>query len=104
MHEEFTASNEEVLAVNEELQSVNEELVTFNNQLNDKVEELNKTNDDLANFLNSSEVGTLFLDKGFCVRRFTPSATRLLNLIPSDVGRPVSHISNKFIDVDPIAI
>jgi len=117
-HEEFTAANEEVLAVNEELQSaneeletskeelqsVNEELITVNNQLNDKVEELNKTNDDLANFLNSSEVGTLFLDKGFCVRRFTPSATQLLNLIPSDVGRPVSHISNKFIDVDPIAI
>ncbi len=117
-HEEFTAANEELLAVNEELQSaneeletskeelqsVNEELVTVNNQLNDKVEELNKTNDDLANFLNSSEVGTLFLDKGFSVRRFTPSATTLLNLIPSDVGRPVSHISNKFIDVDPIAI
>jgi two-component system, chemotaxis family, CheB/CheR fusion protein len=117
-HEEFAAANEEVLAVNEELQSaneeletskeelqsVNEELITVNNQLNDKVEELNKTNDDLANFLNSSEVGTLFLDKGFCVRRFTPSATTLLNLIPSDVGRPVSHISNQFIDVDPIAI
>jgi two-component system CheB/CheR fusion protein len=117
-HEKFTAANEEVLAVNEELQSaneeletskeelqsVNEELVTVNNQLNDKVEELNKTNDDLANFLNSSEVGTLFLDKGFCIRRFTPSATKLLNLIPSDVGRPVSHISNMFVDVDPISI
>ncbi|HEY2987085.1 MAG TPA: CheR family methyltransferase, partial [Candidatus Binatia bacterium] len=113
-HEELTAANEEVLAINEELQStneeletskeemqsVNEELTTVNNQLTDKIEELSRTNDDLANFLNSSEVGTIFLDTGFCVRRFTPSATKLLNLIPLDLGRPVSHISNNLIDVD----
>jgi two-component system CheB/CheR fusion protein len=101
-HEELTAANEEVMAINEELQSTNEELVTSkeelqslneelittNNQLNDKVEELGKTNDDLANFLNSSEVRTIFLDRKFCIRRFTPSATELMNLIPLDVGRP----------------
>jgi two-component system CheB/CheR fusion protein len=117
-HEELTAANEEVLAINEELQStneelvtskeelqsVNEELITTNNQLNDKVEELGNTNDDLANFLNSSEVGTIFLDRQFCIRRFTPSATALMNLIPRDLGRPVSHISNKFIGTDLIAI
>src|SRR5688572_23438782 len=117
-HEELTAANEEVMAINEELQSTNEELVTSkeelqslneelittNNQLNDKVEELGKTNDDLANFLNSSEVGTIFLDRKFCIRRFTPSATALMNLLPLDLGRPVSHISNKFIDTDLIAI
>lgn len=113
-HEELTTANEEVLAINEELQStneeletskeemqsVNEELITVNNQLNDKIEELSRTTDDLANFLNSSEVGTIFLDTGFCVRRFTPSATKLLNLIPLDLGRPVSNISNNLIDVD----
>jgi two-component system, chemotaxis family, CheB/CheR fusion protein len=117
-HEEFTAANEEVMAINEELQStneelvtskeelqsLNEELVTTNNQLNDKVEELGTTNDDLANFLNSSEVATIFLDRKFCIRRFTPSATELMNLLPLDVGRPVSHISNKFTDTDPVAI
>ena len=117
-HEGFTAANEEVLAINEELQStneeletskeelqsVNEELITLNNQLNEKVEELSKTNDDLANFLNSSEVATVFLDTKFCVRRFTPSTTKLMNLIPVDLGRPVSHISNKFIAVDLLAI
>lgn len=106
-HEELTALNEEVMAINEELQStneelvtskeelqsVNEELITTNNQLNDKVEELGKTNDDLANFLNSSEVRTIFLDRKFCIRRFTPSATELMNLLPLDVGRPVGHIS-----------
>ena len=117
-HEELTAANEEVMAINEELQSTNEELVTSkeelqslneelittNNQLNDKVEEIGKTNDDLANFLNSSEVGTIFLDRRFCIRRFTPPATELMNLLPLDLGRPVSHISNKFIDTDLIAI
>lgn len=117
-HEELTAANEEVMAINEELQStneelitskeelqsLNEELITTNNQLNDKVEEIGKTNDDLANFLNSSEVGTIFLDRKFCIRRFTPSATELMNLLPLDVGRPINHISNKFIDTDLIAI
>jgi two-component system CheB/CheR fusion protein len=117
-HEELTAANEEVMAINEELQSTNEELVTSkeelqslneelittNNQLNDKVEELGKTNDDLANFLNSSEVGTIFLDRKLCIRRFTPSATALMNLLPLDLGRPINHISNKFVDTDLIAI
>jgi two-component system, chemotaxis family, CheB/CheR fusion protein len=117
-HEELTAANEEVLAINEELQSTNEELVTSkeelqslneelittNNQLTDKVEELGRTNDDLANFLNTSEVRTLFLDRKLCIRRFTPTATGLMNLLPLDVGRPLSHISNKLIDTDLVAI
>src|SRR6266478_1320640 len=117
-NEELTAANEEVLAINEELQStneeletskeelqsVNEELVTVNNQLNEKVEELGQTNDDLANFLNSSEVGTIFLDTHFCVRRFTPATTKLLSLLPLDVGRPVEHISNRFVDVSLTAV
>jgi two-component system CheB/CheR fusion protein len=113
-HEEFTAANEEVLAINEELQStneeletskeelqsVNEELITVNNQLNDKVEDLSKANDDLANFLNSSDVATLFLDRGFCIRRFTASATRLMNLLSLDVGRPIKDIANQLVNVD----
>jgi two-component system, chemotaxis family, CheB/CheR fusion protein len=117
-HEKLTAANEEVISINEELQSaneelvtskeelqaVNEELVTTNNQLNDKIAELHKSNDDLANFLNSSEVGTIFLDRDLCIRRFTPTTTELVNLLPLDVGRPVSHISNKLIDTDLIAI
>ena len=113
-HEEFTAANEEVLAINEELQatneeletskeelqSVNEELITVNNQLNDKIEDLSKANDDLANFLNSSDVATLFLDRAFCIRRFTASATRLMNLLSLDVGRPIKDIANQLVDVN----
>ena len=113
-HEEFTAANEEVLAINEELQStneeletskeelqsVNEELITVNNQLNEKVEDLSKANDDLANFLNSSDVATLFLDRGFCIRRFTASATRLMNLLSLDIGRPIKDIANQLVNVN----
>jgi two-component system, chemotaxis family, CheB/CheR fusion protein len=113
-HEEFTAANEEVLAINEELQStneeletskeelqsVNEELITVNNQLNEKIEDLSKANDDLANFLNSSDVATLFLDRGFCIRRFTASATRLMNLLNLDVGRPIKDIANQLVNVN----
>jgi two-component system CheB/CheR fusion protein len=113
-HEEFTAANEEVLAINEELQStneeletskeelqsVNEELITVNTQLNEKVGDLSKANDDLANFLNSSDVATLFLDRGFCIRRFTASATRLMNLLSLDVGRPIKDIANQLGNVN----
>ena len=116
--EEFTAANEEATAINEELhstneeletskeelQSVNEELVTVNSHLNEKVEDLRKANDDLANFLNSSEVATLFLDRAFCIRRFTASATRLMNLLSLDVGRPIHHIVNQLIDVNLTAV
>jgi two-component system CheB/CheR fusion protein len=117
-HEEYTAANEESVAINEELQSaneeletskeelqsVNEELITVNNQHSEKIDELTDINDDLANFLNSSEAGTIFLDTHACIRRFTPAATKLFNLLPVDVGRPVGHISNKFVDVDLPAV
>ena len=104
MNEELQSTNEELETAKEELQSVNEELVTVNNQINENMAELGHTNDDLANFLNSSQVGTIFLDTHFCIRRFTPATQRLLNLLPLDVGRPVDHISNKFIDVRLTAV
>lgn len=112
--EELKAANEEVLSINEELQStneeletskeeiqaINEELTTVNNQLNLKIEEVTEANSDLANFLNSSEVATLFLNKELRIRRFTPAAQATLNLISSDVGRPLSHLSHNFIELD----
>ncbi len=117
-HEEFSAANEETQAINEELhstneeletskeelQSVNEELLTVNNQLNEKLIELNQSNDDLANFLNSSEMGTIFLDSQYRIRRFTPSTTKLLNLLSIDEGRPIEHITTRFIGIDLVAL
>ena len=99
-NEELQSTNEELETSKEELQSVNEELTTVNSQLQDKVERLNEANRDMANFLESTQIATLFLDTELRIKRFTPAATRVLKLIPSDVGRPVSDLSISFIDYD----
>jgi len=100
MNEELQSANEELEASKEELQSVNEELTTVNAQLNDKVSELTESNNDLANLLGSTEIATLFLDAKLRIRRFTSRATALLNLIDSDLGRPVGHITQNFSGID----
>jgi len=79
----------------EELQSLNEELITVNSQLQVKVEEQEVTNNDLNNFLTSSSIPTVFLDTRFRVKRFTPAMSKLLKLIPSDVGRPIIDLSQE---------
>jgi len=98
VNEEFQSSNEELETSKEELQSLNEELTTANTQLESKIEELRATNNDLDNLLTSTNIATLFLDTDLCIRRFTPAATRLFSLIPSDVGRPIGDIAQKFAD------
>ncbi|MBI1914684.1 MAG: PAS domain-containing protein [Planctomycetes bacterium] len=100
INEELQAANEELETSKEELESLNEELSTVNAQLQDKVEELEGTNNDLANLLACTDIATIFLDTDFAIKRFTPAATRLINLIPSDVGRPLSDIATKFIDAE----
>ena len=92
-NEELQASNEEMETSREELQSLNEELVTVNAQLQTKIEEQEETNNDLNNFLSSTNIPTLFLDGEYKVRRFTPAMTRLIKLIPSDVGRPIADMA-----------
>jgi len=84
--------------MNEELQSLNEELSTVNSQLRDKVDELEDSNDDMANLLASVDNATLFLGVDRTIQRFTPSATRLFNLIATDVGRPFDHITARVDD------
>jgi two-component system, chemotaxis family, CheB/CheR fusion protein len=98
VNEEFQSSNEELETSKEELQSLNEELTTANSQLENKIGELGATNNDLDNLLTSTNIATLFLDTHLCIRRFTPAATRLFSLIPSDIGRPIGDIAQKFID------
>src|SRR5574340_66488 len=96
MNEELRSTNEELETSKEELQSVNEELTTLNAEVQGKNQALNEVNSDLANLFEATDIATLFLDSELRVRRFTPSATQLLNLIPADVGRPISHISLRF--------
>ncbi len=111
-NEELKASNEEGLSANAELQSTNEELQTskeelqwlneklntLNAQLESKLGELERTNNDLDNLLTSTNVATIFLDPRLRIRRFTPAATRLFNLLPSDVDRPLSDVVPRFTD------
>jgi two-component system, chemotaxis family, CheB/CheR fusion protein len=103
VHEELQSTNEELETSQEEMQSLNEELSTVNNQLQSKVAELERANDDLDNLLTSTGMPTIFLDRRLRIRHFTPSATDLFNLIPSDIGRPIRDIAQKFIDPDLLA-
>jgi PAS domain S-box-containing protein len=98
-NEELQSTNEELETSKEELQSVNEELTTVNAEHQQKIEELCKASSDLNNLLSSTEVGTIFLDKNLLIQRFTPSVTDFINLIHSDIGRPVAHIVSN-IDYD----
>jgi two-component system CheB/CheR fusion protein len=105
-HEELKSTNEELQSTNEELQSTNEELTTSKEEMQSMNEELQsvnaeqstrledyiRSNNDMENLLNSTEIVTVFLDNHLQVRRYTTGANRLFKLIPSDVGRPLTDI------------
>jgi len=93
-NEELQSTNEELTTSKEEMQSLNEELQTVNAELQAKVEELSRANNDMKNLLNSTDIATLFLDGALHVRRFSTPAARLIKLIPSDVGRPITDIAS----------
>lgn len=92
-NEELIASNEELQSTNEELQSVNEELFTVNSEFQIKLDELTRLNTDINNLLLNTQIGALYLDRNLCIRRLTPVVSKLTNIIPSDIGRPITHIS-----------
>ncbi len=94
-NEEMRSATEELETSKEELQSVNEELSTVNHELKSNVEELSRANADLNNLMASTDIGTIFLDRQFRVQRFTPSAQRIFNLIPSDLDRPLADITHR---------
>jgi two-component system CheB/CheR fusion protein len=100
VNEELQSTNEELETSKEELQSINEELGTVNSELQQKVSELSRANNDMINLLAGTGVGTIFVDHHLCIRRFTPAATQLINLIQTDVGRPVGHIVSNLAGYD----
>ncbi|CAK0739569.1 Oxygen sensor histidine kinase NreB (modular protein) [Gammaproteobacteria bacterium] len=98
INEELRALNEELESSKEELQSLNEELTVANQQLETKLSELKISNVDLANFLDSSDIATICLDKLFCIKWFTPAAQKQFNLVISDIGRLISDFTQTFGD------
>jgi two-component system CheB/CheR fusion protein len=95
LNEELQSSNEELETSKEELQSLNEELVTINRQLEDRNAEMRSINADLRNLFTATETPTVFLDRHLCVRQFTPAATAVMRLVPTDVGRSIEHIKDR---------
>jgi two-component system CheB/CheR fusion protein len=91
-NEELQSANEELDTAKEELQSTNEELNTLNDELQARNDELSRVNSDLVNLLANVHIAIVMVAADLRVRRFTPTAEKLLNLIPTDVGRPISDI------------
>jgi two-component system, chemotaxis family, CheB/CheR fusion protein len=92
-NEELLSANEELQSSNEELQSLNEELHTLNTEHQLRIRELIELNDDLDNYFRSTEIGQVFVDKDMRIRKFNTAAVQMVNLIESDIGRPIEHIS-----------
>ena len=108
-NEELKSSNEEMQSINEELetskeelQSVNEELATVNAELQNKLIDLSQSNNDMSNLLSGTGIATIFVDHQLCIMRFTPAATRIIHLIPVDIGRPVGQIVSKLVGYDSL--
>lgn len=100
VNEELQSTNEELETSKEELQSVNEELATVNNELQTKVVDLSRANNDMNNLLAGTGIGTVFVDHQLRILRFTPAVSAIINLILSDIGRPVAHIVSNLVGYD----
>ena len=95
INEELRSATEELETGKEELQSVNEKLITVNQELKIKIDELSLSNNDLRNLINSTNIGTIFLDRSLRVKMFTPAAREIFNLIDTDLNRPLADITTK---------
>lgn len=102
INEELQSTNEELETSREELQSVNEELSTVNTELQNKLMDLTRLNNDMNNLLAGTGIATIFVDHQLRIMRFTPMATAIINLIPSDEGRPVAHIVSNLLDYNQL--
>ncbi len=99
-NEELQSANEELQTSKEELQSANEELETVNDELSRKVTELDAAHSDLQNLFTSTQIATVFLDHELRVKKFTPAATSLFNLLETDLGRLIEDFAPRFSGTD----
>jgi len=95
-NEELQSTNEELETAKEELQSANEEMTTINDELQSRNTEMIQLTNDLTNLLSSVDIPIVMVDSAARIRRFTPKAGQMLNLIPADVGRPLGDIKPTF--------
>lgn len=103
INEEAISTNEELQSTNEELQSLNEELHTVSAEHQLKIKELMELNDDLNNYFNNSNIGQVLVDRDMIIRRFTPSVSRMINLIESDLNRSIEDITTRIKNVDLVS-
>jgi two-component system CheB/CheR fusion protein len=103
INEEQKAAAEELETGREEIQSINEELTTINQEHQSTIEELKRTNGDLQNLIESTEIGTIFVDRAMRIRRFTPAVAKLFNFVLTDHGRPLIHITHRLHYPDLVA-
>jgi two-component system CheB/CheR fusion protein len=96
-NEELQSTNEELETAKEELQSANEELTTVNEELQNRNLELTEVNNDLSNLHSSINIPILMLGSDLTLRRYTPPAEKFFNVIPADIGRPISDIKPKIL-------
>jgi two-component system CheB/CheR fusion protein len=104
-NEELQSTNEELETAKEELQSNNEELTTLNEELQNRNAELTIVNNDQLNLMANVNIPVVMVGQDMRIRRFTPPAEKLLNLIPGDVGRRLGEIRSNMEsdDIEPIA-
>lgn len=93
-NEELLAANEELQSTNEELHSVNEELYTVNSEYQSKITELTQLGQDVENLLRNTDIGVIFLDRQLQIRKFTEAVKGVINVMESDVGRPIEHLTH----------
>ena len=103
-NEELLTANEELQSSNEELQSVNEELYTVNSEYQTKVNELAAVNDDMTNFLSTTLVGIIMVDRNLNIRKFTEYIASEFHVADQDVGRSIRYIAFNFATIDLIAL
>ncbi len=101
-NEELKSSNEELLSMNEELQSANEELETSKEEVQSSNEALARAHANLSNLLTSTAIATIFLDEKLNISSFTPAVSAIYNVLPADVGRPLSHITYRSSRMPPL--
>jgi two-component system CheB/CheR fusion protein len=97
INEEYRSTSEELETSKEELQSINEELQTVNSELKLKLEAVSRAHSDLQNLMAATDFGTLFLDAGLRIKRFTKPVTELFRITPSDEGRPVTDFAHQLV-------